>query len=382
MNERNTNIIKTALYIGLLGLLTLPAIQKKYKIFEEEELKGSIPEYTKPQLTIENWWGGHYQDSAELYLKGTAGFKPSLVRIHNQLHYWLYNVAIANGVIIGNDNYLYEENYIKAHLGWDYVGEIAIQEKVNKVVAISDTLEKLDKSLVVIFAPGKASFYPEYIPEEFHPEQQDTTNYEIYAKLFNQSDVHFIDFNQWFRDMKDISPYPLMPKTGIHWSKYGEVIAIDSMLSYLEVLCDCEYPNFVVDTIHESMEMEETDDDIEDGMNLYFNIPDLKMGYPRFHMEHSGNEAEKRVAVVADSYYWGMYNWGLSGGYFNGGQFWYYNEHVHAEGLESPLQPKDLNTKEEMEKHDVVIILITDANLYKFAFGFIDDMYDSYYPSE
>lgn len=382
MNESNTNIIKTILFLGLLGLMILPAFQKKYKIFEEEPLKGAIEEQVKPSISLKNWWEGTYQDSVQTYLKETAGFRPSLVRIHNELQYRLYNIAIANGVIVGNHGYLYEENYIKAYLGRDYIGKKAIYDKVSKIVAISDTLEKMNKSLVVLFAPGKASFYPEYIPYRFDPDHKDTSNYEIYKEALLANKVNFLDFNQWFRDMKDTSSYPLMPKTGIHWSKYGEVVAADSLLSYLENLCDCEYPNLVIDTITASMEMVDTDDDIEAGMNLFFNIPDLKMGYPQFHMEETGNEAGLMVSAVADSYYWGMYNWGLAGGYFNSGQFWYYNEDIHQAGLEAPLHPKDINIQKEIEKSDVIILLTTDANLFKFAFGFVDTLYASYYPNK
>lgn len=317
----------------------------------------------------------------QTYLKETAGFRPSLVKIHNQIHYWFYNVAVANGVIIGNEGYLYEENYIKAYLGRDYVGRTAIQEKVDKMVAISDTLEKLDKSLIILFAPGKASFYPEYIPDRFNPYQKDTTNYETYKKIISKTDLHFLDFHQWFRSMKTTSPYPLMPKTGIHWSKYGEVLAADSLLNYLESICSCKYPNLVIDTVNKSTEMMDTDDDIEDGMNLFFNIPDLEMGYPAIHKETSGTEANLIVSTVADSYFWGVYNWGLSRDYFNQGQFWYYNEQIYQEG-EEPINPKDIDVRKEVEKSDVIILLSTDANLYKFAFGFIDQLYEAYYPSK
>lgn len=50
MNEKNTNIIKTFLFLGLLGLMIIPAFQKKFKIFEEEPLKGAIVDPIKPSF--------------------------------------------------------------------------------------------------------------------------------------------------------------------------------------------------------------------------------------------------------------------------------------------------------------------------------------------
>jgi hypothetical protein len=368
-------MIKTVLYLGLLGLLVLPALQKKFKFFEQEPLKGALPEYVKPKFSVENWWGGSYQDSVDIYIKGTAGFKPSLVRLHNEIHYQLYNVAVANGVIIGKEGYLYEENYIKAHFGQDFVGDEAIKAKVEKIKLISEELDKKGKSFVLVFAPGKASFYPEFVPDHLIPEEIGPTNYDHYVAELMDTDIHFLNFHKWFRDNKASSPYPLVPKTGIHWSKYGEALASDSILNYLESICSCEYPDLVIDTIIKSDQMQDTDDDIEGGMNLFFNISDLTMGYPQFHMETSGSESNLKVLTVADSYYWGMYNFGLSRDYFNRGQFWYYNEHIYSEDIEGSLPPDQVDFGKELEQHDVILFIITDANLYKFGFGFIDDLY-------
>lgn len=366
------------MYLFLLGLMILPALQKKWKFFEEEPLKGALPEYIKPKPTFETWWNGQYQDSVDIYIKGTGGFRPSLVRIHNEIHYRLYNIAIANGVIIGKEGYLYEENYIKAHLGLDFIGNEAIQGKVEKTIFVSDELQKMGKSLVILFAPGKASFYPEYIPDSWEPEEQSETNYNLFSGHFSNTSLHFLDFNLWFRSNKNSSPYPLMPKTGIHWSKYGEILAADSLLRYLENICSCDFPNLLIDTIVTSKEMRDTDDDIEDGMNLFFNISDLEMGYPQFHMEQSGNTNTPKVAVIADSYYWGMYNFGLSRDYFDKGQFWYYNEHVYSEDIEGSIDADEIDLNETLADHDIFVLMITDANLFKYGFGFIDRLYNHF----
>lgn len=380
MNEKKTNIIKAVLFLIFLGMMIYPAFQKRYGWYVEEPLNGAIEKPTAPSFNWHDWWEGEYQKEAQTYLKETMGFRPTFVRIHNQIHYWLYNIAVANGVIVGKNDYLYERNYIDAHLGRDYIGYQLIHTKVQKIAFLSDTLEKLNKSLVIVFAPGKGSFYPEYIPTEFNPQQQDSSNYEVYKAALLKTDVHFLDLHQWFRDMKDTAPYPLMPKTGIHWSKYGAVLAADSLLSYLASIDSCKYPDLIIDSVQASEAMEDSEDDVEKGMNLFFNIPDLQMGTPFYHFDYSGELSEKKVAVVADSYYWALNNIGLSKDCFNNGQFWYYNEIIYGEGLDAPIKTADINLQSEIEKNDVIILLSTDANLWKFAFGFIDQLYEVYYP--
>jgi hypothetical protein len=80
----------------------------------------------------------------------------------------------------------------------------------------------LGKQVLVILAPGKASYFPEFIPDEMATITKLNTNYEGYKAELKESTVPFIDAHQWFRNMKDTSRYPLFPKCGIHWSKYGE----------------------------------------------------------------------------------------------------------------------------------------------------------------
>ncbi len=177
--------------------------------------------------------------------------------------------------------------------------------------------------------------------------------------------------------MKSTSPYPLFPKTGIHWSKYGEVVAADSIIKYINsIQREKKVPELMIGDIETSINIRGNDDDIEKGMNLLFDIGDLQMGYPKFKVQKDSDAGTAKVLTIADSYYWG-----LSKDAFNEGQFWYYNKQIYPDSYTTPVNVKDINIIEEVEKNDVVILLSTDANLNKFAFGFIDQLYDSYFNS-
>jgi hypothetical protein len=81
---------------------------------------------------------------------------------------------------------------------------------------------------------------------------------------------------------------------------------------------------------------------------------------------------------VADSYYWGMFNYGFSRDLFGKGQFWFYNNEIYPESFYEQTLVGNVDIKAEVEKNDFIVLMSTDANIYKFAFGFIDDMYDAY----
>ena len=65
---------------------------------------------------------------------------------------------------------------------------------------------------------------------------------------------------------------------------------------------------------------------------------------------------------------------------FNDGRFWYYNEAIFPDSYESPLNVKDVDFQKKLEENDVILIICTDANLFKFGFGFIEQAYDTYFP--
>ena len=178
--------------------------------------------------------------------------------------------------------------------------------------------------------------------------------------------------------MKKTTKYPLFSKAGIHWSKYGEYLAGDSLLSKIEEIRNAKMPKIVLHGMEINELNHSGDYDIGEGMNLMFDLPTYPMAYPQFHYDIDTTVTQQKVLVVADSYYWGMFNYGYSRDLFGDGRFWYYNKTIYPDSYESPLEVKDIDIIEKTEENDVIIIMSTDANLYKFAFGFIDQLYDAY----
>ena len=376
MLSKKEHIIKTLLFGAIVLLLWIPMIQQNILFYEERPLKGAIVAKEKPQLTINNWFSGKYQDSLNSFLNQHFGFRNTLVRLNNQKIYNLYNIAKANGVIIGKENYLYEENYIKAYLGTDFIGEKQIISHVEKLKVVQDSLKKLNKDIIFILAPGKGSFFSEYIPDNYLSQKQDSTNYSYLLKHFKVNGINHIDFNKWFRDNKGKKPYPLYAKAGIHWSKYSELIVADSILSYIENLRKTKLPDIIIDSTYLSDKNLYEDYDIGDGMNLLFDLPTYPMAYSSFHYNKANADTSLNLLVVADSYYWGIYNYGIPNTVFKHNTFWYYNKEIyHADGTVKSIYEVDL--EQEINKTDVILLLFTDANLHNFDYGFTNNLYNS-----
>lgn len=371
--EKKYTGLKRVLFGILLLGISVPMIQHVTEFSNVRPLWGAVENAPPAELSMKSWMDGSYQVQTDKYLNDGFGFRPSFVRLHNQLQFSLFSIPHANGVLIGKDWYLYESSYIRAYYGQDFIGDSLILEKTRKLKYINDHLEAQGKSLVVMFAPGKGTFFPEYFPDSLIA-KKGRTNYAAYIEAFKKYDLPCMDFNKWFVKMKPSSPHPLYPKGGIHWSKYGEMIALDSMVRYIEHASNRKLPKLVIDGYDVKNKNENGDYDIGEGMNLLFPIPTYPMAYPRFHVEHPERNTT-RVLFISDSYFWGIYNYGFTKNLFGNGQFWFYfNEIYNADGVREGLA-EDRQLLDEIKKFDVIVLISTDANLNKFTNGFIDKYY-------
>lgn len=360
------------LLVFFLVSLFIPLIQGSFTIFEIKPLFGAITLQKKKDFTFKDWYSGDYQINRESYLNQNFGFRNLFIRINNQLAFSLFNKTIANSVIIGKKNYLYELGYINAYYGDDFIGLDKIAEKVKKLKFIQDTLQKLNKSLILVFAPGKDIFYPEYIPDKYI-KAKGNTNYYTYIDLAKKTRLNYIDFNEFFVKNKFKSEYPLFPKYGIHWSYYGQCLAGDSIIRYIEKLRKIDMPNIYWDKI----DIEPPwfcDYDIGHGMNLLFQLKGSDYAYPQVKIQSDTNKIKPTLLTIADSYYYGMSGYGFLNS-FSASQWWYYNKEIIPHPIYDTYNVSYLDLREEINKYDVILILSGETNLYRFGWGFVEDLY-------
>ncbi len=370
--------IKKILLAGILLVILLPIAQQHLHFYKSETLKGAIVPKQKVYFSGESWWNGTYQEMYNEWYNENFGFRPEMVRIHNQIAFSLYHRAKANGVVVGRENYLYELNYIKAYTGKDFVGNKNIDEMASKLRAIQDSLEKQNVTLVVCFAAGKASYYPEYIPDGFGP-AADTSNYKVMSGVFAEKGINHIDYNKWFMNMKGKSPFQLYPKTGIHWSRYGSVLAIDSLISWIEQKRKIDMPGVIWERTELSDSLRSPDEDIGEAMNLMWPIKPLNnMGYPVYHFEDTAGKAKVAMMTISDSFFWSMFDVGLAPQAFSDIDFYYYfNEVYHTDGTAMTYADNETGM-EDASSHQVVMLMATEANLWGFGWGFINTAFDRF----
>jgi hypothetical protein len=363
------------IFSGFLFLLIVPFIQNQFSLINVGKLEGAFIPKIKPVFNSADWFSGKYQKEAEVYFNETFGFRNLLVRLNNQIAFSFFNKANADNIVVGRNNYLFQRPTINAYYGMDFLGVDRIKERTKKLKFISDTLSKLNKNLIIIFGTGKASYFPEFIPEKLKV-KKGTSNLECQSEFFGKYGLNYIDFNKYFIDNKYSSKYPLVPQYGIHWSRYGGFLVTDSLLHYIESIRNIDLPDIVLDSI-EWRRPENEDYDIAGGMNLLFRLESFPMAYPKFHYESDSGKAKPSVLVIGDSYYWGMQNMEISKA-FSKNQFWFYNNRGTAGALKELALETKLSMAQEINNFDIVILIATESNMPQLGWGFIENTY-SYY---
>jgi len=371
--------VKHIIFVIILAALTLPGIQSIFHPFSEKPLHGDFEEKQLPELSRSGWFTGDYQAELDPWIEQHIGFHNGLVRLHNQLDYSLYHKAIAEGVIRGRSGNLFEYDYIRAWTGEDFVGEKLLDLKLRQFRFLQQRLkDELDIDLVLVLEPGKASLYPEDIPDEYEVAEEGKSNYEFIRDRAQELGIRLIDFNAWFLQIKDTVSYPLFPLQGTHWSEFAMWYAADSIISYIEDIRGIQLPEVVKEGMEYSDELRSTDYDVGVTLNLLFELQHGEMPYPKFHFREDSTLQKPNVLAIADSYYWNIFNSRIPENLFNNQAFWYFYKMVYPDTYFGDKFVKDINMREEIEKQDVILFMTTERFLYKFDRGFVDDLISIY----
>jgi len=345
-------------------------------------LEGDFILTEKPEFSKPAWGTGTFQTKYNNWLEENIGFRPHFVRLNNQIDYSLYRHVHAEGVIVGKKDILYEYDYIRAYLGGDFIGEQTIDKKMRRLKFMQEFLKK-DKNIHLLFIlePSKARFEPEYIPDSFYPDQRTLSNYECMLKLIEKYNIDHLDLNLYFLQMKDTASYPLYPQYGVHWSVYGMSQILDALVNFIEYQTNLKLPDIYIDSLEITKELRQTDYDAGKPLNLLWTLPHDDMAYPAFRFEENTDKDKPNVLAVADSYYWNIFNSKLPHYLFNNEAFWYFNALVYPDYYYEPLKVENLDLKTEVEKQDIILIMVTERFQFKYDWKFVDNIYELYTPN-
>lgn len=371
---------KNILFTGIILILFLPLIQHKAKFVKVAPLSGDQSPAPVPEFSLKSWADGDFQAAYDKSLEDRIGFRSWLVRMKNQFEYSFFRKANASGVVVGKRAYLFEEDYIRAYTGRDFLGDWYWDQKFRRMELVRDTLKSLGIELALVLEPGKASYYPEYIRKRQLKNVKPNTNYQALLNNAEAIAMPTLDLNSLFMNRKSESAFPLFPKGGIHWSYSAMIEATDTLLRFADNLTPMKIPAMTIIEGDVTKVLRDTDNDLVELLNLIFTPPHSEMHYPEIEIESLPDSVKPRVLTISDSFYFNILNAGIPRQAFANEAFWYYSKAIYPDTWSEPRFTSMINFQKEVESMDLILIMITERFYYTMAWNFIEVLYKSYFP--
>jgi len=374
--------IEKGLLLFFLVILFLPFLEQHIPFIESGVLKGGFKDADDAQFSINKWIDGSYQSQKGLYLNDKTGFRADMVRLNNQMDFSFFDKCHAGWGVAGKNQMLFQFPYIDAYYGNDFVGYDTIREKTRKLKAIQDTLRHSGKSLILVYAPSKATFYPEYFPDDRVQAKRGMTNSQAYRRIADSFGINQVDMDTWFASMKNKSKEMLFSKQGIHWTNYGTILAADSLMRYIEQLTNIHVRHPDWSYMEHSDKARFADDDIAKEFNLIFPIARETFAYPVIRNVADSGEKKPNVIYIGDSFGLKLAQCGMLNKMNSQCEMWYYfYDVIHLNDTIYSYTNK-YDWQGAINKSDCVVLIYTSMNLKELGSGFIEAAYEHYYPGK
>jgi hypothetical protein len=357
------------LYYLLLALLFTPWIQGSFQLIHEKPIYSDLATLAVPTLNENNWLSGRYQYHRERSLHREFGFRPSFVRFHNQLDYWIFNRFNAPSVVRGRQGYLFATEDVEAYQGKNPIESDSIANRMQRAAEIRDLLRDRGKDLLIVFAGSKARYSPEHLPEGTG-QINSPGNYAHTLKIAQDLGLECIDFNTFFHLIKDSTRCVPVSKQGHLWTPCGAGLAADSLLRCIQRMLGREVPHLRTKRSEIARTLFE-DNDLEKQLNLIFPFGDDQSVCPPYECGSEKIIQPPNVFVLSDASYLTLVRIGI-GQCFGRHSHWCY---AVPECSKYPAGLGRMNNEKlvrELESCELVMVMATDAGLAELGWGFFE----------
>jgi SGNH hydrolase-like domain, acetyltransferase AlgX len=356
-----------------LPLLTLSAVWlqqiKPYAIvYDLAAVKPASP----ATFSLQNCWDASFQEQCGKYVNDNFGFRPDFVRWQRQVDFSLFNQVTSGDIIVGKNKVLLGGDYVRQYFGTERAGEDKINKLVSNLKLLHDNLAKKGKTLIVVIAADKASFYPELIPLN-HVKIKRMTDRQMFELAAVQQKLPYLNFKNYINALKGKTKYPLFPQTGVHWSQYCGSIVLDSITKYIAQKQNIKMPHPKMERVEISATPKDKDGDLAWLSNLKYDIKlNEPLAYPIYAQADTIGKTKPTLLSFGDSYYWTIYDQKLSRQLFKHHTFVYYDQTFYSNDSYKAQIFNTLDLKAAVDRSDVVLFLATSVNLQNLGWGSVE----------
>lgn len=376
MNAPRYHIIQFICIMTVLCAIVLQGFTNTVKL---KPLEGVVAKEEPVTLSFSTYLDGSYQDYLTKHAKRHTGFRELFIRNYNQICYSCFDKVTNINVVVGKNGELFTHMYID-----DISGEriksiyttidsakVIARKNVEKTLRLMDTLQQHGTQFFFVFAPSKTSIYPEYLPQPYCDQLSDFSLEDYYVELFKENGIPHIDFNSYFKSIKNSYPYPLYSKYGTHWAYSTIPMVGDSILRMMEHITGKKLPSIEITDLNITTDYSGQDRELEGQFNLLFPVSKPAIPNPKFILTDTIGKDKPNLITVADSYFVAFENTCFLDA-FSSWNYLKYNEYIISSNPK--YNWKQINILPDaykiLEDADIVMALSTAPMLYTYMFGF------------
>ena len=370
---------------ALLGVLAfLPMAQEHLHLFKLKHLVGVMVEAKQPELTMDNYVSGLFQQQTEVYVSQHFGFRESIIRHYNQYLYDFYRKTYNEEVIPGQDGWFYYKQNVNDYYGtemyrWQPTVEQACatyDREARLMWKLRGVLQDYGKEFLMFMAPEKGFLYPEYLPKQAF----DTTTINArlyYSQKFDEYNFPYIEMTKWFQAIKeaDTVPYILIPQSGAHWG-FSSVFAADSLFRFMGSLKNEELGKLKIGQLRESSrETKVGDRDLENTMNLLRIVShkNERLLDAEVTVLSDSTTVKPNVLFVGNSYLFRMNYYIPFKDMFSYSDYWFYNSTAYyGDNFSLKKSVLEIDLLQRLMDADYVVWFTTGNQMYKVSYGFVE----------
>ena len=340
------------------------------KRFTYSNMSGITFSEKRPQLTIDSWISGKYQEQFTNWFSQRFGLREIFVRLNNQIYYILFDKSYMynQSIIIGKQKQLYEREYID-----DYTKHVVpmtpvqMNNLVEQIAEVQNLFKKHGVPFLVLITPSKAYTYPEYIPNSFfyNPISQQR-NYDLILPLLDQYKVNYIDGQGITLEAKKTVTYPLFCQGGTHWNYLGAYYTIVPLITKIEALTRKSIPHIQCSKVQVDTNPTGWDKDLASLLNLAILPSNYISPHPVFRTTGSKGSYENNIVFIGGSFTEVIIDILLENKIFNRIDYYYYykiNHSVYPKNKENSIYDvNNINWNTDFLKKDAIVLEINEAH--------------------
>jgi hypothetical protein len=298
------------LSVGFVVMLALPLLQAVVPFVSERPLFGAEKKQARVRLSLRTWRDGTFAQSVESWITTKIGFRPTFVRLANQIQVAFGSDASMYGnerIRVCKDGWLFANGYVTSYAAPSQdLSDAQVADFVLALESLQNRLRSEGKAMVFVISPSKAETYPEFLPDnvvEQRKRYMGVSDLDRLRKHLSESDVVFFDSPAYFQARRVAEPHvSLYAKTGIHWNYQAAFDVWREILQIVNREYGAEWP-IPEQVAVEYDEPRGTDDDIARLLNLFY-LPGEKerLPYPVVRSNALPLEARPRVLFAGTSF--------------------------------------------------------------------------------